>query len=87
MTHHIATLAIAAYYAGFVTVLTMTMNERDEKTIVIIAFAGAWPIIAILCIPWFIYKSIVKSAKTIRIDLNNRKLLKEFDEWMEDKDK
>ena len=46
-----------------------------------VAFSIFWPITATLYLFVILWRIQFKSAKAIRHDLKNRKLIREFDEW------
>lgn len=50
-----------------------------------VSMAVFWPIVSPIVIVVIIYQSTIKSTKHIRRDLYNRRLLKEFDEYIDKK--
>lgn len=86
------TLFIAAmlWWTFAVVVMALLVSATDvEKPVdmfLIIGMAVFWPITAILAIIASIYRSIVASAKQIRVDLRNRELLRKFEEWVKTQD-
>jgi hypothetical protein len=55
-------------------------NAKDRA--IAIGLSVFWPAVAIGVIPPLIYQAYVASAKQIRMDLRNRKLLDEFEDWL-----
>jgi hypothetical protein len=45
-----------------------------------------WPITAAIVVPALIYQALVASASRIRIDLKNRGILREFEDWLKTRD-
>lgn len=78
------TFAVIAFVV-FVTVLEETWSITSCATI--LAMAVFWPITVLLMVPVSIYNASVASAKRIRTDLRNRKVLNEFEEWLRTRNK
>lgn len=71
----------------FAVVALMTIaNNSDMSGVKNSAFAIAlavfWPITALMVIPALIYQALVSSTARIRVDLRNRVVLREFEEWL-----
>jgi hypothetical protein len=66
-----------------------SINERyDGKTIAFCVGASfLWPLVAVIVLIALPYMALVASTKRIRVDLHNRKLLREFNEWLAARDK
>jgi len=58
-------------------------NVRDRA--MCIGLAVFWPIVAVCVFPVLVYQSFVASAAQIRSDLKNRGVLREFEQWLEDR--
>lgn len=78
------TFAVIAFVV-FVTALEETWSVTACATILVMAVF--WPITVLLMIPVSIYNMSVSSAKQIRTDLRNRKVLNEFEEWLRTRNK
>jgi hypothetical protein len=50
-----------------------------------ITLAIAWPLFAPFVVIALIYQGLVVSTSQLRKDLDNRKLLREFEDWLENK--
>jgi uncharacterized integral membrane protein len=64
----------------------MADTQANNKEI-ILAFAGclSWPVLLPFVLVGLLYQALVASAKQIRTDIKNRKLLKEFEEFLEER--
>lgn len=86
MGETIAIVAISAvvWWTFAVAALAIILNsERLGWTS--IGWAVCWPIIAVLMVFVMPYQLAVKSTKAIRVDIYNRKLMKEFEEFLSQK--
>jgi hypothetical protein len=63
------------------------VREGDYKAWEVVAYSGLWPVAAISATPIIVWRTKVRTAKEIRADLRNRKLLREFEEWLKERDK
>lgn len=78
------TFAVIAFVV-FVTVLEDTWSISACATILLMSVL--WPITVLLMIPVSLYNMSIASAKRIRTDLRNRKVLNEFEEWLRTRNK
>lgn len=82
-------LAIGVWWTFAVIAWVMIMHEtgRDTKDqMLAIGIAVFWPAVAIGAIPALIYTSCVSSTARIRADIKNRGIMKEFEQWLKDRD-
>jgi hypothetical protein len=74
------------YWTFAVAVLQVLRDEPKEQFWFGIGVAIMWPILIPVIAVALPYRAVVRSAKTIRSDLRNRKLLAEFDEFLKAKE-
>lgn len=81
-------LSIAA--AGFVwwtfTILIFALSDRDEPTWIRISNATLWPVLVPVALVFTLWRIPFRSARAIRSDLRNRKILREFDEFLKNRE-
>jgi hypothetical protein len=68
--------------------IVATQSDIDDYYTLGLAVAMCvfWPLTAVLFLPAMLYQGAVASAARIRADLFNRKLLREFESWLANKD-
>jgi len=79
-------IVFAVLYWTFAVAVLALLHEADKKQLwpsVVVAIM--WPILIPVIAVALPYRAVVRSAKTIRADLRNRKLLAEFDEFLKSK--
>jgi hypothetical protein len=83
--------AVAVWWTITVVLIMVLTNETsidDPYSFAIaISLVVFWPITAVLTIPALLYQAAVASTSRMRIDLNNRGLLREFEKWLADNKK
>lgn len=83
-------VSAVAWWTFAVVVLMIIANTSDFDDYKSLAFAIAmavfWPITAVIVVPALIYQALVASASRIRIDLRNRGILREFEDWLKTRD-
>jgi hypothetical protein len=82
-------IAIVAWWTFAVIVWVTIINDsgRDTKDLMLaVGLAVFWPAIAVGVIPVLIYQACVPTTARIRVDLKNRGILKEFEQWLKDRD-
>lgn len=66
-----------------IMIIANTSDFDDYKSLAFaIGFAVFWPLTAVIVVPALIYQALVASASRIRIDLKNRGILREFEDWL-----
>jgi hypothetical protein len=79
-------VSAVAWWTFAVVVLMIIANNSDfddaKSLACAIGFAVFWPITAVIVVPALIYQAFVASASRIRIDLKNRGILREFEDWL-----
>lgn len=72
----------------FAVIVGAALTDRTDATHLAMAFAMSlfWPLTTLLGSIATVYGIFVKSGSRIRADLRNRKLLREFDEWVRNKE-
>lgn len=87
----VVVVSIIAYWTLAVVfasaILFNTDSDSWKTAAIIIGFSVWWPITALMALVFIVYDAFVKSAKRIKIDLHNRKLLREFEQWLKERDK
>ena len=89
MENIIYAIVAAAFYWTFMiaAVAILAQHVTEPKRIWwVIGIAATWPLFAIATMVALPYGSLVASTKRIRVDLHNRKLLREFEDWIRERD-
>jgi hypothetical protein len=73
-----------AVYWSFAVVVFVALRETTE-TRELLAAATFWPIVSVVGIVVLLWRIPFKTAKAIRVDLRNRKLIKEFEQWLDER--
>jgi hypothetical protein len=74
-------------FAVIAWVIIMHDGDRDTKDqMMAIGLAVFWPVVAVGVVPVLLYSSWVSSTARIRADLKNRGIIKEFEQWLKDRD-
>lgn len=82
---------LAAFMTWWMVAMTMTAhidrydNLKDRLGQLFVAIF--WPVVLPMLVPMFLWRIVFVSARTIRQDLRNRKLMREFEEWILLRDK
>lgn len=82
-------IAVGVWWTFAVIVWVMIMHEggRDTKDqMMAIGLSVFWPAVAIGVVPALVYSSWVSSTARIRVDLKNRGIMREFEQWLKDKE-
>jgi cell division protein FtsX len=80
-------IVFAVLYWTFAVAVLALLREADPKQLwASVVVAIMWPILIPVIVVGLLYRVVVRSAKTIRDDLRNRKLLAEFDEFLKAKE-
>jgi hypothetical protein len=83
--------AVAVWWTITVVFMMVLTNETSidgpYSFAIAIGLIVFWPITAVLAIPALLYQAAVASTSRMRIDLNNRGLLREFEKWLADNKK
>jgi len=85
MSPEIIFILVQFYWAAMVSFLAIiaTTQELNKENI---AAAVLWPLLGVLMIFVLTYRAFVDGSQTIRTDLKNRGLLKEFGEFLEQRE-
>ncbi|MEX5513571.1 hypothetical protein [Pseudophaeobacter sp. 1A09344] len=84
MTVEFMAIGVALIWWSFAVVVFASLTGNQEGSMTQrITGAAFWPAIVVLYLPVLLWRIPFKTAKTIRTDLRNRKLLREFNEWLE----
>lgn len=82
-------IALAVGYWTFAVACVSILapeTSRDWKSLsATIGIAAAWPLFAVAMLFYLPYQATVASTSRIRIDLDNRKLLREFEGWLRER--
>ncbi len=76
--------AIVGYWTFAVSVLAIAAQHQDVDWFTI-GCAALWPLVAVFVLVALPYRALVRSTKAIRNDLHNRKLMKEFNEFLKER--
>lgn len=60
------------------------INGKKDLAISI-GMVAVWPLIAVIAIPVIAYEAVVASTARIKVDLKNRSLMREFEQWLHEK--
>lgn len=85
MTTEIIIVLAVLYWTFSVVALAFLTQVESEHLWLTVAVAILWPMlipVGLIAVP---YRMIVQSSSAIRTDLRNRKLLREFDEFLKSK--
>jgi hypothetical protein len=84
-------LAAIVWWTFAVALLAIIVAASDITTSKDVAFVVGlsvfWPVTASLAIPALIYQATVAGTQRIRIDLKNRGVLLEFEDWLRNREK
>lgn len=87
MIYELLIVGATVVWWSFAVVVFASLTGNQEGSITQrITGAAFWPVIVVLYLPVLLWRIPFKTAKTIRTDLRNRKLLCEFNEWLERRD-
>ncbi|MDE4176373.1 hypothetical protein PXK01_19630 [Phaeobacter sp. PT47_59] len=87
MTVEFLAIGAALIWWTLAVVIFVTLaDQRDSHIQEVIAVAAMWPIFTAVWVPVLLWRIPFRTAKAIRTDLRNRKLLGEFNEWLERRD-
>jgi Ca2+/Na+ antiporter len=87
MSHELLIVGATVVWWSFAVVVFASLTGNQEGSMTQrITGAAFWPVIVVLYLPVLLWRIPFKTAKTIRTDLRNRKLLREFNEWLERRD-
>jgi hypothetical protein len=84
----IAGVAVWWTFAVVTVVLAVTADEISSSRDfgIVLGLCVLWPISAVLFVPAILYQAAVASTRRIRIDLNNRGVLRDFEQWLRERD-
>jgi hypothetical protein len=78
---------VVGYWSVAVAILALSASGATEYPLIeTVSVAVAWPIFIMVYVPYLIWRSLFKAAASIRIDLDNRNLLREFDAWLTERE-
>jgi hypothetical protein len=80
LVDYIPLLLITYTSFGLATMVIM-LSLKDDLNWKDYGFAIVWPVLIPIMFIALLYSACVASTKRIRVDLANRKVLKEFDKW------
>lgn len=84
-------VAAVVWWTFAVVAIMLIVLQSDVRDLKDVAFAIGlsvfWPLTAAFILPVVIYQASVSSASRIRADLRNRGVLREFDNWMRERNK
>jgi heme exporter protein D len=80
-------VGLAIWWAGVCLMFVGMVHENNHKAWETVAYPVLWPVVAITLIPLILWRIKVRTAKQILADLRDRKLLREFEEWLKSRDK
>ena len=87
----IFSLAILTWSVGLATILSVlivgVVGDNVERKAETIGLAVVWPILILPALVVSLYRVPVKTAKTIRQDLHNKGLLREFEAFLKERKK
>lgn len=91
MNAELIVVAALVVWWTFAVVVWMTLALGDwindkKDMLLAIGMAAVWPLTAAIAIPMLIYSAVVSSAARIKIDLENRKLLRDFECWVRERE-
>lgn len=82
-------LAAIVWWTFAVAVVALVASHSDITDLKDVAFAVGlsvfWPVTAALVLPALIYQAAVASTRRIRVDLQNRGVLREFEDWLRER--
>jgi hypothetical protein len=80
---------VAVWWTFAVVAFIMAITAGDITSPldfgIVLALCVLWPVTVVLFIPAVLYQAIVASTRRIRIDLKNRGVLREFEQWLRDR--
>ena len=80
---------VAVWWTFAVVALIMVITAGDITGPldfgIVIALCVLWPVTVVLFIPMILYEAIVASTSRIRIDLTNRGVLRDFEQWLRER--
>ena len=79
-------LTLAVWWAFAVVTLALLIQDvsrNAEDRIMVVTIAAAWPLFLIPALIYGTYQMLVASKARILMDLKNRGVLAEFEEWLE----
>ena len=75
-------IGIAVWWSMAVVILGTFRDSEGAADV--IAAAIFWPIFAIMGLPVLLWRIPFKTVRTIRADLRNRRILREFESWVDE---
>ena len=79
-------LAAVVWWTFAVAVVALVASHSDITDLKDVAFsvglAVFWPVTAALILPMIVYQAVEASSSRIRVDLKNRGVLNEFEDWL-----
>jgi len=83
----IAHIVLATWWSFAAIVFVGLRATGDEPAGHCLAVAVFWPVFTVLAVPVVLWRVPFKTAKTIRAGLMNRRLLRDFNRWVEERGK
>ena len=75
-------LLAVLYWTAMVAILAIVVAGNARVGWKEVGVAVVWPLLIPIMMVALPYMALVRSVEQIRVDLDNRKLLREFDEWV-----
>ena len=83
-------IAIAVWWTFAVVALVIMIQDSSRDIVdraLIVGLGVFWPLCAVAVLPVLIYQGLVASTARIRVDLKNRGIIAEFEQWLDSRDK
>lgn len=82
------TVAAVAYWTFAVVLAALAVNQVNNSMdmLWVVGIAAIWPLAALFMLIALPYQAAVASTKRIQNDLQNRGLLREFQQWLRERD-
>lgn len=82
-------LAAVVWWTFAIAVVALVASHSDITDLKDVAFsvglAVFWPVTATLILPMIVYQAVAASSSRIRVDLKNRGVLNEFEDWLRER--
>lgn len=79
-------IAYWTFAVACAAILASTSNNMKD-VVTIIGVSAIWPVLAVGALILGLYRLPFKTAETIRTDLHNRRLMREFYSWLDEREK
>lgn len=85
-----ALIALAVWWTLAVIFAVLMLDYVDRNLLTrayAVGICAAWPLLVPVAVVYLCYDMSVKSTARIRTDLKNRKILAEFEDWLDERNK